>query len=191
MLLSACNAATLLRSVTFASTNKNKFDEVKSILALRVAVNFAHLELVEVQSDSLEEIAREKAKSAYSKVGRPVIVEDDGLYIDSLKGFPGQYSSFVFKTLGNAGILKLLEGLGRRASFRSIIAFYDGKDLRTFEGIVNGTIAIGAAQGGWGYDPIFIPEGTSVTFAELASNKSEYSHRKRALDKFADWFLLY
>ena len=188
-LLSACNAATLLLSVTFASSNRNKFDEVKSILAPRVAVEFAQADLVEVQSDSLEEIAREKAKSAYSQVGRPVIVEDDGLYIDSLKGFPGQYSSFVFKALGNAGILKLLEGLGRQASFRSIIAYYDGKDLRTFEGTVNGMIATGAAQGGWGYDPIFIPQGAEVTFAELAARKNEYSHRKKALDKFADWFL--
>ncbi|MGI0020313.1 MAG: RdgB/HAM1 family non-canonical purine NTP pyrophosphatase [Nitrososphaera sp.] len=174
--------------MTFASTNQKKFDEVKSILALRIAVDFAQAELVEVQSDSLEEIAREKAKSAYARVGKPVIVEDDGLYIDSLKGFPGQYSSFVFKTLGNAGILKLLEGLGRQASFRSIIAYYDGKDLHTFEGTVNGAIATRAAQGGWGYDPIFIPEGAGVTFAELANNKNDYSHRKRALDKFAEWF---
>ena len=178
-----------MRSVTFASSNMNKFDEVKSILALRVSVDFSQADLVEVQSDSLEEIAREKAKNAYSQVGRAVIVEDDGLYIDSLKGFPGQYSSFVFKTLGNAGILKLLEELGRQASFRSIIAYYDGKDLRTFEGTVNGMIATGAAQGGWGYDPIFIPQGAEVTFAELAASKNEYSHRKKALDKFGDWFL--
>lgn len=180
-----------MRSVTFASSNRNKFDEVKSILALRVAVEFAQVELVEVQSDSLEEIAREKAKSAYSKVGRPVIVEDDGLHIDSLKGFPGQYSSFVFKTLGNAGILKLLEGLDRQASFRSIIAFYDGNTLQTFEGTVQGAISPHAAQGGWGYDPIFVPEGVGMTFAELAGSKNEYSHRKKALDKFADWFLLH
>ena len=180
-----------MRSVTFASTNKNKFDEVKSILDLRIAVNFSHIELVEVQSDSLVEIAREKAKSAYAKVGKPVIVEDDGLYIDSLKGFPGQYSSFAFKTIGNAGILKLLEGSSKRvASFRSIIASYDRNDLQTFEGTVNGTIADSISPGGWGYDPIFVPEGAGMTFAELANSKNEYSHRKKALDKFAEWFLL-
>lgn len=179
-----------MRSVTFASTNQNKFREVQSILAPRIAVDFAQAELVEVQSDSLEEIAREKAKSAYAKVRKAVIVEDDGLYIDSLKGFPGQYSSFVFKTIGNTGILKLLDGLDRQASFRSIIAFYDGKTLQIFEGKVSGSIANSVAQGGWGYDPIFVPDGAGVTFAQLAGNKNDYSHRKRALDRFAEWFLL-
>jgi XTP/dITP diphosphohydrolase len=179
-----------LRSVSFASTNQNKFREVQSILSPRISVDFAQAELVEVQSDSLEEVAREKAKSAYAKVGRAVIVEDDGLYIDSLKGFPGQYSSYVFKTLGNAGILKLLDGLGRQASFRSIFAYYDGNILQTFSGEVQGSIATTIAQGGWGYDPIFVPDGAGATFAELANKKSDYSHRKRALDKFAQWFLL-
>ncbi|MDQ5875907.1 MAG: non-canonical purine NTP pyrophosphatase, partial [Thermoproteota archaeon] len=71
-----------------------------------IAVDFSHTHLVEIQSDSLEEIAREKAKAAFAKVKRQIIVEDDGLFIDSLSGFPGQYSSFVFKTIGNDGILK-------------------------------------------------------------------------------------
>lgn len=174
--------------VTFASTNQNKFGEVRSILAPHnIAVEFAKMELVEVQSDSLEEIAREKAKSAYAKVGRPVIVEDDGLFVDALAGFPGQYSSYVFKTIGNAGILKLLEGSqSRSAHFRSIIAYSDGTRVQLFEGKAAGRIAYKAARGGWGYDPIFVPEGASATFAELA-NKNDHSHRRKALDKFAAW----
>jgi XTP/dITP diphosphohydrolase len=180
-----------LRTVTFASTNQNKYREVQSILSSHgIAVDFAQAHLVEVQSDSLEEIAGEKAKSVFAKVGRPVIVEDDGLFIDALKGFPGQYSSHAFKTIGNEGIIKLLAGSAdRNASFRSLIAFYDGEHLSISEGRVDGKISDTITEGGWGYDPIFIPAGTNLTFAQLKEKKNEYSHRKKALDNFAKWYL--
>lgn len=176
--------------VTFTSTNQNKFLEVQSILAMyNIPVDFAQISLVEIQSDSLDEIAKEKTKSAFTQVGKPVIVEDDGLFIDSLKGFPGQYSSFVFKTIGNEGILKLLaESTNRTASFRSLIAFYDGNRLSISEGRIDGRISEKITEGGWGYDPIFIPAGTDLTFAQLKENKNKYSHRKKALDNFARWY---
>jgi XTP/dITP diphosphohydrolase len=176
--------------VTFASTNQNKYREVQSILsAHNINVDFAQINLVEIQSDSLEEIAKEKATSAFSQVGRPVIVEDDGLFIDALGGFPGQYSSHAFKTIGNEGILKLMAGSAdRSASFRSLIAFYDGKSLSVSEGKVNGAISDKITEGGWGYDPIFIPAGTDLTFGQLGERKNEYSHRKAALEEFARRF---
>lgn len=179
-----------MRTVTFASTNQNKYREVQSILSsYGITVDFAQVNLVEVQSDSLEEIAREKAKSAFAQIGRPVIIEDDGLFIDALKGFPGQYSSFVYKTIGNEGVLKLLAGqAGRTASFRSLIAFYDGKSLSISEGRVDGRISDKIMEGGWGYDPIFIPAETDLTFAQLRDKKNEYSHRRKALEKFALWY---
>ena len=181
-----------MENITFASTNQNKFLEVQSILSIRnISVDFSQIPLVEIQSDSLEEIAREKAKTAFTKVGRRVIVEDDGLFIDSLGGFPGQYSSFVFRTLGNDGILKLLAGSTKRSAFfHSLIAFYDGITLSISEGRVYGSISERITEGsGWGFDPIFMPDGTDLTFAELKKSKNEYSHRKRALEKFALWYL--
>ena len=179
------------KNITFASTNQNKFLEVQSILlAQNIFVEFSQIHLVEIQSDSLEEIAREKAKTAFAKVGRQVIVEDDGLFIDSLGGFPGQCSSFVFRTIGNDGILKLLAGSANRSAyFRSLIAFYNGITLSISDGRVDGRISDRVTEGGWGYDPIFVPDGTDLTFAELKKNKNEYSHRKRALEKFAQWYL--
>lgn len=154
-----------------------------------IPVDFAQISLVEIQSDSLDEIAKEKAKSAFTQVGKPVIVEDDGLFIDSLKGFPGQYSSFAFKSIGNEGILKLIaESTNRKASFRSLIAFYDGNHMSVSEGRIDGRISEKITEGGWGYDPIFIPAGTDLTFAQLKENKNEYSHRKKALDNFASWY---
>ena len=180
-----------METITFASTNQNKYLEVQLILSTRnISVDFAQTCLAEVQSDSLEEIAREKAKTAFAKVGRPVIVEDDGLFINSLGGFPGQYSSFVFKAIGNDGILKLLAGSAKRSAyFRSLIAFYNGKTLSLSEGRVDGRISDKITMGGWGYDPIFIPAGADLTFAQLKKRKNEYSHRKRALEKFAHWYL--
>jgi XTP/dITP diphosphohydrolase len=179
-----------LKVLTFASTNHNKFLEVRSILAVHgITVEFAQINLVEVQSDSIEEIATEKAKNALLQVGERVIVEDDGLFIDSLLGFPGQYSSYALKTIGIDGIIKLLAGSAdRSASFRSLIAFHDGGRLHISDGHVDGRISEKITKGGWGYDPIFIPAGTNLTFAELKEKKSEYSHRKKALDNFARWY---
>jgi XTP/dITP diphosphohydrolase len=178
-------------TITFASTNQNKYLEVQLILSMqKISVDFAQTCLVEVQSDSLEEIARQKAKTAFAKLGRPVIVEDDGLFIENLGGFPGQYSSFVLKTIGNNGILKLLAGLAKRSAyFCSLIAFYDGKTLSVSEGRVDGRISDSITEGGWGYDPIFMPAGTNLTFAQLKKSKNKYSHRKIALEKFAQWYL--
>lgn len=163
---------------------------MQSILAEHnILVDFAQVGLVEIQSDSLAEIAGEKAKSAYMQVNKPVIVEDDGFFIEALKGFPGQYSSHAFKTIGNEGILKLLAGsANRNASFRSLVAFYDGERLSISEGRVDGRISEKITEGGWGYDPIFIPAGTDLTFAQLNENKNRYSHRKKALDNFARWY---
>lgn len=178
-----------LRQVVFASTNQNKFQEVRSILTpYGIEVEFACLELTEIQSDSLEAIAKEKASSAFTKVSRPVIVEDDGLFVNALGGFPGQYSSYVFRTVGNAGILRLLSNVqDRSASFVSLIAFA-GKDIMIFKGRVSGKIAMQETMGGWGYDPIFVPDGADRPYAAL-ENKNDYSHRRKALDLFAEWYL--
>jgi XTP/dITP diphosphohydrolase len=179
-------------TITFASTNQDKYLEIQLILSTQnISVDFVQTRLVEVQSDSLEEIAIEKAKTAFAKLDRPVIVEDDGLFIDSLGGFPGQYSSFVFNTIGNNGILRLLSGSAKRSAyFLSLIAFYNGKTLSISEGRVDGRISERITEGNsWGYDPIFMPDGTDLTFAQLKRRKNEYSHRKKALEKFARWYL--
>ena len=180
-----------MQLVTFASTNHHKYREIQPILSsFGIALDFIQAKLVEVQSDTLEEIAKEKVKDAFAQMNRPIMVEDDGLFIHVLNGFPGQYSSYVFKTIGNTGILKLLAGSSiRSASFRSLIAFYDGKSLSISEGRVDGEISCKIAEGGWGYDPIFVPAGTDLTFAQLKDKKNEYSHRKKALEKFAQWYL--
>jgi len=174
--------------VLFASSNTHKYEEAKKILAeFGIKLEFFKTDLVEIQDESLSKIALQKALNAYEKCKKPVIVEDDGLFIDSLSGFPGPYSSYIFDTIGNNGILKLL-GDNRDAQFIAIIAFCDSSNEPTlFESSVAGTISKNIQDGGWGYDPIFIPKTQNKTYAEL-TNKNKLSHRYESLKKFAIWF---
>ena len=95
--------------ILFASSNVHKYEEAKKILSeFGIELGFFQTELIENQDDSLSKIALHKSLGAYEKCKKPVIIEDDGLFIDSLSGFPGPYSSYIFDTIGNNGILKLL-----------------------------------------------------------------------------------
>ena len=172
----------------FVSSNKHKFHEAKKILSsFGIDLGFYKSELEEIQSDSIQQIASKKACNAFAKLKKPVIVEDDGLFINSLGGFPGPYSSYVFKTIGNSGILNLVKN-NRSAKFVSIISFVDKNCSKSFEAKIDGRISKIQKGKGWGYDPIFIPVAKSKTFAEL-SNKNELSHRFKSLKKFANWYL--
>ena len=146
---------------------------------------------MEIQEDSLSKIAEQKVLDAFNRCKNAVIVEDDGLFIDSLSGFPGPFSSYVFKTIGNYGILKLLAAIDASdtlAYFKSIIAFCDSNNEPImFEGHVVGTISKNIQGRGWGFDPIFIPEKQNKTYAQLAE-KNKLSHRYESLKKFANWF---
>ena len=99
-----------MSNVLFASSNENKYKEAKAILSkFDIKLGFFKCNLQEIQADTLEEIALHKVTQAFSQCSGPVIVEDDGLFIESLNGFPGPYSAFAFKTIGNKGILNLLK----------------------------------------------------------------------------------
>ena len=110
-----------LFDVLFASSNKNKYQEAEKILGkFGIKVGFYKCNLIEIQANSIKEIANQKAIDAFLKCNKSVIVEDDGLFINALGGFPGPFSSYVFKTIGNNGILKLVK-TNRNAKFQSII----------------------------------------------------------------------
>ena len=175
----------------FVSSNSHKSEEVQRILSnLGLNIRSFKTTLEEIQSNSMCEIAKRKAIDAYSKKHKPIIIEDDGLFINSLEGFPGPYSSYVYDTIGNKGIIRLLENTKLRdAKFVAIIAYYNGvDDVKLFESSIPGKISSIIEQGGWGYDPIFIPDGESKTYANV-SDKDKFSHRSAALKKFSDWFM--
>ena len=178
----------------FVSSNIHKYTEIKNLLSTRktsIKIEFKKMELKEIQSDSLTEVAEDKVQQAFMINQNEVFVEDDGLFIETLNGFPGVYSSYISKTIGNGGILDLLGNkINRNASFKSIIAFYDGQKLRSFTGEIKGKISFYLTKGGWGFDPIFVPENSEVTFGQMDSEmKNKISHRKVALDKFVGWYL--
>lgn len=180
-----------MRKIIFASTNEGKFKEILSILRnFDIDIDFVRFKSTEIQSEILEDIALEKSKVAYEKIGQPLIVEDTGLFINSLNGFPGPYSSYVFQTIGNIGILDLLSNKTNRfALFRTVIAYNDGNAKMTFTGETKGEISEHITEGGWGYDPIFTPEGSSFTYGQQGiTNKIIVSHRTRALNYFAEWY---
>ncbi|QLH03489.1 non-canonical purine NTP pyrophosphatase, RdgB/HAM1 family [Nitrosopumilus cobalaminigenes] len=172
----------------FVSSNNHKYQEAKKILdSFGINLGFLKSDLEEIQSNSLHDIAIVKARDAFSKFKKPIIIEDDGLFVDSLDGFPGPYSSYVFKTIGNKGIINLIKN-NRKAKFLSIVTYCDKTLLESFDGKQNGTISKTQRGKGWGYDPIFIPNNFKKTFAEL-NNKNELSHRYKALKKFSKWYL--
>ena len=172
----------------FVSSNSHKYRESETILdSLGIHIGFLKSNLKEIQSNSLDTIAIVKARDAFSKFKKPVIIEDDGLFIDSIDGFPGPYSSYVFQTVGSKGILNLLKN-NRKAKFISVITYCDKTNLQLFKGKLDGRISKVQKGRGWGYDPIFIPNNSKKTFAEI-NNKNEVSHRYKALKKFSNWYL--
>ena len=182
------------RLIFFVTNNIHKFNEARRALSqYNIAVAMLRLKPPEIQDDSLENIARASALEASNRTHLPVIVEDAGLFIDALKGFPGPYSSYVYRTIGKEGILKLLEGCGnRKARFKSVVAFCSPDlEIKCFKGVVEGRIS-GTVRGesGFGFDPIFEPdEIPGRTFGELSTDeKNMVSHRSRALRSFAEWY---
>lgn len=184
------------RVIFFATHNVNKFNEARKVLAEhKVAVGMLRVKVLEIQSESIEDIAKTSALYAFEKCDLPMIVEDAGLFIKGLNGFPGPYAAYVYKSIGNEGILKLMKDIeNREAKFQSVIAYYSSelKSPICFRGEVAGKITKEKRRGnsGFGFDPIFEPlNGGGKTFAEMTvTEKNKYSHRAKALREFAEWY---
>ena len=176
--------------LAFVTSNPGKSEEARKYFEpLGVEVYQLRFPYPEIQADTLEEVAEYGAKWLAERIDGPFFLDDSGLFINALKGFPGVYSAYVYKTLGIDGILKLLEGVDdRSAYFKSVVAYWDG-ELHLFKGRVDGEIIREKrGNGGFGFDPVFRPSGFDRTFAEMTTEeKNEISHRGRALKAFAEW----
>ena len=171
----------------FATGNMGKLKEVSEKFSdIGIEVEQLEDEYPEVQADELEAVVEWGLDWLRKRHKTPLVIDDSGLFIDDLGGFPGVYSAYVFKTLGCKGILKLLEGReNRQAEFRCCAGYIDrnGRSV-TVTGRVQGLI-IGEMRGsgGFGYDPIFVPAGEDRTFAEMSvAGKNTLSHRGKAFD---------
>jgi XTP/dITP diphosphohydrolase len=148
---------------------------------------------MELQSLNLREIASFAADSLSKNHPGIVAVEDSGLFVRTLGGFPGPYSAYVHRTIGPSGLLKLLSGNRERAAFfqASVAAAKSGRTYKVFTGRVTGNIAWREkGKNGFGFDPIFIPQSDKMTFGEMDENrKNILSHRHQAFRKLAEWYL--
>ena len=187
-----------LRTIYFVTRNPHKVKEIRELaIAIDSGISIQHLnyEYPELQLDEIEEVVKASAnyirreKGAKIKIKTPFFIEDSGLFIHALNGFPGPFSAFVFRTIGNEGILSLMAGKRgeeRRATFKTAIAFCQSASAepRIFLGVVEGRIADTArGESGFGFDPIFEYRGT--TFAEMSTEeKNRVSHRGRAFREF-------
>jgi XTP/dITP diphosphohydrolase len=172
--------------IYFITSNKGKFVEARAILGDLVQKDLGY---TEIQADTLEEVASYGIREVMEKQQAPVMIEDAGLFIEELKGFPGVYSAYVQKTIGNAGILRLMEGASdRRASFRSVVCYAEpGEGPRMFQGEVHGQIGFQPrGSKGFGYDPIFYVDGKSLAEMEL-EEKNRISHRSASLYALKAW----
>lgn len=184
--------------VFFATGNINKYKEASRILGdYGISVSMIKLKGDEIQSENIQEIAEKSVINAYKRCGIPIFVEDAGLFITALSGFPGPYAAYVYKTIQNNGILKLMENNpDRRAYFKSVISYCDNQlqnQPTSFCGEVHGLITPlerkEPEKAGFGFDPIFQPQGSNKTFGEMTiEEKNCYSHRANAICKFAEWY---
>lgn len=168
----------------FITSNHHKYEEIQKMTHINIEQK--PIEYPEIQTDTLEAVAEYGINYCYSRIHEPCFVEDSGLFIDALSGFPGVYSKYVYTTIGCDGILRLLDtNDNRTAFFKSVIAYKD-KEVNLFIGKVKGVITkTQKGDKGFGFDPIFVPAGERKTFAQMEpEEKNLYSHRGKAFKTF-------
>jgi XTP/dITP diphosphohydrolase len=173
------------RRVAFYTSNAGKFEEVRAFLRpLGFSLRWVRGELLEPQADTLERVVEVKLGQVRPREGEMALVEDAGLFVPALGGFPGVYSAYVYRTLGTEGLLRLVAGRPRRAEFRAVAGVRVGSRNLLRAGTVRGSLArLPRGDGGFGFDPIFLPLGERRTFAELPrEEKVRRSHRTRAIE---------
>ena len=167
----------------FITGNKNKFQEVKSILPI---VERLDIKLPEIQSNDSKDIIKAKLIEALNHKKGNFIVEDTSLYLDCMNGLPGPLVKWFLKTIGNDGLFNITDKLGNdKAEAKTIIGYVCGTGkVQFFEGIVKGRIVSPRGETNFGWDPIFQPEGFSKSFAQMSrEEKNSISMRRIALKK--------
>ncbi len=170
------------------TSNRGKYVEYKKKLKDHYhKIEMMNLDYPEIQADGLEEVVRFALEDLEEH--SPLIIDDSGLFIDALDGFPGVYSAYVMKTIGCEGILTLMKEENHRSSRFECVIGYIGREKNIFKGISKGTITREKrGTEGFGYDPIFRPDGFERTYAEMSSEeKNRISHRGDAMEKLLDF----
>ncbi|MGC8824218.1 MAG: RdgB/HAM1 family non-canonical purine NTP pyrophosphatase [Bacteroidales bacterium] len=196
-----------MQKIIFASNNQHKLSEIRK-LAEGLPVQIVSLkevgwtEEIPEDYDTFEQNAQQKAMTIFQQTGLPCFSDDSGLEVEALNGLPGVHSARFYLSkypdippherdyYNNLLLLELLQhSTNRNARFRTVICYVEEGSPHFFEGEVRGTIANAPAGiNGFGYDPLFIPEGYAITFAQMTQQqKNTLSHRSRAMAKFMDY----
>lgn len=188
-----------MRTLIFASNNTHKLSEIRNLLENMVEIqSLKDINLegdIPETSDTLEGNATQKAEWIYNRIGQDCFADDTGLEVEALDGAPGVYSArYAGEGCSFADnvnkLLKAMDGqTNRKARFRTVICFIENGEKHYFEGIVNGTIIEkGSGNMGFGYDPIFVPDGYDISFAEMPlDEKNKISHRGLATQKLVEY----
>ncbi len=193
-----------MKRLIFATQNRHKVNEVNQLLGSLTGFEVVSLsdcgivEDIPETAETLEDNARQKAYYVFQKYGYECFSEDTGLEVEALGNAPGIYSARYAGVQRNSedNIAKLLNELtgiqNRRARFRTVICLLVGQKEYMFEGIAEGIIStVGSGSSGFGYDPIFIPNGYDISFAQMGlEEKNRISHRAKAMKKLADFLRL-
>ncbi|HKX24112.1 MAG TPA: RdgB/HAM1 family non-canonical purine NTP pyrophosphatase [Candidatus Saccharimonadales bacterium] len=177
-----------MTDITLITGNAGKIAEISRLLGIEV--HGQKVSLPELQATDVREVARAKAQAAYDQLQRPVLVDDTGLYINAWGELPGALIAWFLDNVGCDGVLKMLEGWDdRSARVVTALGYCDENGVQIFDGELTGSIATELrGENGFGYDPIFVPEGSSKTFAEHTSEqKDAISMRALAAAKLKDF----
>jgi len=180
-----------MQTITFITSNVNKVKQLSRYL--EVPFDHQALELDEIQSMSVEEVATKKAESAYQELGRPVLVEDTSLVLTAMNGLPGPLIKWFLESIGNEGLCQLLDQhTSRAATAQTCFALCDENGVHLFLGETTGLIASEPrGDTAFGWDPIFIATGETKTWSELADIDFELtratSMRRKAITKLQSY----
>lgn len=177
-----------MKPVVFITGNQRKVDYLAKWLEL--PVHHHKLDLDEIQSLDMRKVAEHKARQAYAALKEPVLIEDTSLVFTAMGQLPGTLIKWFLEEIGNEGLCKLAEGLAhRRAKATVTYGYCDGRQVHFFEASIEGTVAPAPrGNNGMGWDPLFIPLGSTKTFAEMTDDqKKVFSPRARASEKLRDF----
>ena len=174
--------------IRFISGNEHKITEVQRILSpIGVDVVPVSMKIEELQTEDVESLVRDKLTKAFEAIGRRLFVEHTGLYLSGLNGLPAGLTQIFWDRLKEDRFADLVAGLGdAKVTAKTILGYCDGREIHIFEGTIDGTVPrkpVGPTHFQW--DCVFIPDGSTQTFAEMGAAKDDISMRRKALDLFA------
>ena len=179
----------MIKKITFITGNAAKAAQLGRHLDF--SVNHQKIELTEIQSLDVREVVEHKVKEAFYQTKSPVLVEDTSLIFNALSKLPGPLIKWFLQELGNEGLCRLLDGFSDRSAVAEVcFGLYDGKEIKYFYSLMKGEIAkkpIGEA--GFGWDPIFIPDGYIKTWAEMSDEEQKNSSLRRKAAKQLEEYL--